>query len=395
VSIPDAPTVLLLMPNLDVGGVQETVLNLAKYLPRAGHATVVCSFADGPLRAEIEQLGVTVVLLEPRRYPIAAFPRFCAELGRARRSIAEVLDRYHVDVVLQTQANPTLSLLALSFRLRRGLQVWWTIQNTVFLVRRDQLTRDFWLLGAKRVVHRWLYRVGARCVHGVIAVSDETANAVREFGVPDRRITVVCNAVDLERYPAPVDRAATRAELGFGRNEHVMTMVGTFKRQKGHTHLVDAAARVLPEHPELHLVLAGDGPLLDDIRRQVAAAELNERVHFLGTRRDVPALLAASDSFVLPSLWEGLPVALVEAMAGHLPVIATRVSGTEQVMIDGTTGWVVPPGDASALADAMLELLADDRRAATMAASARHRAPRFSAEIQAAELSTLFERGAA
>ena len=152
---------------------------------------------------------------------------------------------------------------------------------------------------------------------------------------------------------------------------------------------------VLPDHPELHLVLAGDGPLIDDVRRQVAAAGLGGRVHFLGTRRDVPALLAASDSFVLPSLWEGLPLALVEAMAGRLPVIATRVSGTEQVMIDGTTGWVVPPGDASALADAMRELLADDRRAATMAASARHRAIRFSAETQAAELSSLFERGAA
>jgi glycosyltransferase involved in cell wall biosynthesis len=118
-------------------------------------------------------------------------------------------------------------------------------------------------------------------------------------------------------------------------------------------------------------------------------------VHFLGMRRDVPALLAASDSFVLPSLWEGLPLALVEAMAGRLPVIATRVSGTEQVMIDGKTGWVVPPGDAPALAVAMRELLADDRRAATMAASARHRATRFSAESQALELSSLFARGAA
>ena len=134
-----------------------------------------------------------------------------------------------------------------------------------------------------------------------------------------------------------------------------MTMVGTFKRQKGHIHLITAASAVLPELPNLHLVLAGDGPLLEDVRAQVVAAGLSDRVHFLGTRRDVPALLAASDSFVLPSLWEGLPLALVEAMAGDLPVIATKVSGTEQVMVDGRTGWVVPPGDASALADAMRE----------------------------------------
>jgi glycosyltransferase involved in cell wall biosynthesis len=395
VSGSDAATILLAMPNLDVGGVQETARNLAKYLPRAGHPTVVCTFADGPLRPEIEDLGVPVVVLPSRRHRVTAFPRFCAELLRARRSLSAVLDRHRVGVVLQTQANPTLSVLVLSLRFRRGVQVWWTIQNTVFLVRRDQLTRDYWLLGPKRVVHRWLYRLGARCVHGVIAVSDETARAVRDFGVPDRYVTVVCNAVDLERYPARVDRTAKRAELGFGEREHVMTMVGTFKRQKGHRHLVEAAAAVIPEHPDLHLVLAGDGPLIDEVRDQVAAAGLADRVHFLGTRRDVPALLAASDSFVLPSLWEGLPLALVEAMAGRLPVIATDVSGTEQVMIGGRTGWVVPPGDASALAEAMRELLADDRRAATMAASARHRATRFSAECQAAELSALFERGAA
>lgn len=390
-----APTILLLSPNLDVGGVQETIRNLAKYLPRAGHATVVCTFADGPLRPEIEELGVPVVVLPRRTHRVIEFPRFCGELLRARRALAEVIDRHRVDVVLQTQANPTLSLLVVSLRLRRGLQVWWTIQNTVFLVRRDQLTRDYWLLGAKRVAHRWLYRIGARSVHGVIAVSDETARAVHAFGIPDRQVTVVCNAVDLERYPAPIDRAAKRAELGFGPHEHVMIMVGTFKRQKGHVHLVDAAAAVLPDHPELHLVLAGDGPLVDEVRSRVTAAGLTDRVHFLGTRRDVPDLLAASDSFVLPSLWEGLPLALVEAMAGRLPVIATNVSGTEQVMIGGKTGWIVPPGDASALADAMRELLADDRRAATMAASARHRAIRFSAEAQAAELSALFERGAA
>jgi len=388
-------TVLLAMPNLDVGGVQETARNLAKYLPRVGHPTVVCTFADGPLRAEIEALGVPVVVLPRRRHRVVAFPWFCAEIVRARRSLAEVIDHYRAGVVLQTQTNPALSLVVLSFRLRRNLQVWWTVQNTVFLVRRDQLTRDFWLLGTKRSVHRWLYRLGARCVHGVIAVSDETARAVRDLGVPERHITVVCNAVDLERYPAAVDRTATRAQLGFAPGDHVMTMVGTFKRQKGHTHLVEAAAAVLPEHPELHVVLAGDGPLFDEIRGQVRAAGIGDRVHFLGTRRDVPALLAASDSFVLPSLWEGLPLALVEAMAGRLPVIATRVSGTEQVMIDGKTGWVVPPGDAPALAVAMRELLADDRRAATMAASARHRATRFSAESQALELSSLFARGAA
>ena len=103
-----------------------------------------------------------------------------------------------------------------------------------------------------------------------------------------------------------------------------MTMVGTFKRQKGHGVLITALGPVVAEHPELHVLLAGEGELEPAVRDAVAAAGMTARVHFLGTRRDVEALLAASDSFVLPSLWEGLPVALVEAMAAGLPVDRDR-----------------------------------------------------------------------
>jgi glycosyltransferase involved in cell wall biosynthesis len=107
----------------------------------------------------------------------------------------------------------------------------------------------------------------------------------------------------------------------------------------------------------------------------------------------VPELLAASDSFVLPSLWEGLPVALVEAMASRLPVIATDVSGTCQVMVPGETGWIVPPADADALAKAMIELVSDPARAAAMAQAAAARAAAFSAQAQAEHLAALFRGG--
>jgi glycosyltransferase involved in cell wall biosynthesis len=233
-------------------------------------------------------------------------------------------------------------------------------------------------------------------VNGVIVVSDETARSFCDaVGDVGDRLHVVANAADVERLPEAVDRDAVRAELGFGPGDHVMTMVGTFKRQKGHEYLVAAAAAVAPRDPRVHFLLVGDGELLPDIVRRVAAAGLQDRVHFLGTRRDVPALLAASDSFVLPSLWEGLPVALVEAMASGLPVIATEVSGTRQVMVAERTGWLVPPGDAARLADAMLDLLADPERACTRAGAGRERVvERFAAHHQAEHLARLFRRDA-
>lgn len=394
---PPERIVLVLTPNLEVGGAQETVRTLAKYLPRSGCGTVVGTFADGPLRSEIIQLGVPVEILPARRHSVVALPRFLAEIVRLRRALVRLVETRHVDVIL-TKGLGTLDFLVMTLRVwtAPGVprpQVWWTIENSVFMVRKEHLARHRWLLRPKQLLHRLLYRAGARLVNGIIAVSDDTARSFqRTVGHVGGQVTVVCNAVDTDRYPATIDRDAVRAGLGLTPHDHVMTMVGTFKRQKGHVHLLDAASSVSGQLADLHLVLVGDGELAEDVRVRVAALGLDDRVHLLGTRRDVPELLAASDSFVLPSLWEGLPVALVEAMASRLPVIATDVNGTSQVMVAGVTGWLVPPGDADALARAMVELVSDPVRAAAMADAAAARAAAFGAQAQADQLVALFRR---
>jgi glycosyltransferase involved in cell wall biosynthesis len=364
---------------------------MARHLPQAGCPTIVCTFADGPLRREIEALGVTVAVLPSRRHSVFALPFFVVEMAQRRRDLVRLLRRHQVDVV-QTRGLGTLDFLVMSLRLTRRVQVWWTIENVRFEVRAEHLGRLRWMLRPKRAIHRLLYRIGAHVVDGVIVVSDETARSFCDaVGNVGGRVRVVGNAADVELLPAAVDRDSMRSELGFEPRDHVMTMVGTFKRQKGHEHLVVAAAAIASRCSRVQFLLVGDGELRSDIERRVAAAGLQERFRFLGTRRDVPEILAASDSFVLPSLWEGLPVALVEAMASGLPVIATDVSGTRQVMVKGRTGWLVPPGDAGCLADAMLELLANPMRAHAMAAAGRSRVvEHFSARHQAESLARLF-----
>jgi glycosyltransferase involved in cell wall biosynthesis len=389
----DGPTVMLVTPNLDIGGAQETARTLAKYLPRAGCRTIVCTFRDGPLRSDIERLGVPVEILPARRHDVLALPWFLVEMIRLRRTLLQLVQEHGVDVV-QVQTLGTPALLTMTLRVRGRSQVWWRIPNVIFLVREDTVGRHRWLLGAKRAAHRWLYRNGARVVDGVIAVSDETAHEFcRTVGYHGDGVEVVMNGVDVERYPAVADRGEIRSLLGFRPDDHLMTMVGTLKRQKGHRFLVEATASIIARFPALHVLLVGDGDLADEIGAQVREAGLAGRIHFLGSRRDVPELLLASDSFVLPSLWEGFSVALIEAMASRLPVIATAVSGTSQVMIDGATGWLVPPGDADALAAAMVQLLLDRDRAETMAATARDRvATSFGAAAQAERLAALFGR---
>lgn len=386
-------TIMIVTPNLEIGGAQENLATMAKYLPRAGFDVVVCTFEDGPLRDELEHIGTPIVVLGGRRHSALVLPSFLVEMARRRTEMRRVIEQHHVGVV-QTRGLGTLDFLVMTLRLGRPrVQVWWTIENIRFMVRREHLGRQAWLLRPKRAAHRALYRLGTRLVNGVIVVSDETARSyLRSTRGCAAKVHVVPNGVDTERYPAVVDRAGLRAQLGLDGSHHVMTMVGTFKRQKGHVVLVDAMRELVPRFPDLHVLLAGDGELRAEIERLARSAGVSERVHFLGSRRDVPALLAASDSFVLPSLWEGLPIALVEAMASGLPIVATEVSGTSQVMVDGTTGWLVPPGDAAALVDAVSDLLAHPQRANRMAATARERVNRwFGARRQAEHLASLFE----
>jgi glycosyltransferase involved in cell wall biosynthesis len=404
------PTVLLMTPNLEIGGAQENLRTMAKYLPRSGCNVVVCTFDDGPLGAELRQLDVPVEVLGGRRHSVFALPLFGAEMLEKWRELRRVVARHSVTVV-QTRGLGTLDFLVVMLRMRvgrpqfgrrrSGPQVWWTIENVRFMVRKEHLGRNTWLLRPKRALHRLCYRVGARIVDGIIVVSDEAARSffrsvgLRSVGGVASKVHVVANGVDVERFPASTDANETRRRLGLAPGDHLMTMVGTFKRQKGHCYLIDAMAAVADRFPQLHLVLVGDGELRDAVDEQVIAAGLSSRVHLLGSRRDVPELLSASNSFVLPSLWEGLPVALVEAMACGLPVIATAVSGTSQVMVSGATGWLVPPGDTPRLAEAMAELLRDPERAAAMGATARKRVTAwFSARHQAQQLAELFAEDA-
>jgi glycosyltransferase involved in cell wall biosynthesis len=326
-------------------------------------------------------------------------------MRRLRRQLLELVATYGVDVV-QTRGLGTLDFLVASLALARPsyrrfsrhapishrVKVWWTIENTRFMVRAEHLApHERWMLGPKRAAHRLLYRAGARLVDGIIVVSDETETSFRDsVGYRGAKLHVVENAADIDRFDTKPCADEVRRELGLDAGDHVMTMVGTFKRQKGHEYLIDALRTVAVEHPELQVLLVGDGELIDAIRGRAADAGLT-CVHVLGSRRDVDRLLAASDSFVLPSLWEGLPVALVEATAAGLPVIATDVSGSGKVVVDGATGWLVPPGDAEALADAIDALLADPARATAMGRAGRHRArEQFSAANQAGRLAALF-----
>lgn len=386
------PGIMLVTPNLEVGGAQEAAVNVARSLKRLGRPVLFATFEDGPLRSDVENAGVSVAVLGARRNSVVNLPRFSLEMLRKRAALRRLVSSHDIGVVL-TQGLGTLDFLILTLRSMRNLQVWWTIQNERFTLRPEHLPRHRWLLRPKQAAHRFLYKWGSRLATGVIAVSEATAEAVsREAGVDETRVTTIYNAVDTDRFPAARPRAAIRAELGFPRGVHLMVMVGTFKRQKGHDYLLMAAAKLAPRFPDWRLLLVGDGELREHCQRRTAELGLEDQILFLGTRRDIPELLTACDSFVLPSLWEGLPVALIEAMAAELPTIATDVSGSRFALIDGVTGWLVPPGEPDALVEAIEQVLSDPEEAAARGRAGRQRADEvFSARGQAEQLVSLFD----
>lgn len=385
--------VLQVISNLDIGGAQEVVRTLAEYLALAQCGVVVCTFRDGPLRHEIERLGIPVVLLPARRASILAFPQFIADMLRIRRALSDVVHRYQINVI-QTHLLRILDFLVLTLRWSTPLRVFWTVHNYQFALRADQLPRHRWLLQPKRWTYRMLYRVAARWVDGFIAVSDEVQTAIGEtIGSVGDKIVIIANGVDVKRYGQPVEKIRLRQQLGVPAHARVLAVVGTLKEQKGHCYLIDAAPAVLAHFPDTHWLLIGDGALRETLQAQANAAGLAQHIHFLGNRSDVPALLAASDGFVLPSLWEGLPMALIEAMASGLPIVATEVSGTKQVMVAGETGLLVPPGSVPHLQAAMLDMVSNPQRAQAMGAAAQRRVEAlFSARKQAEEHVALFQR---
>jgi glycosyltransferase involved in cell wall biosynthesis len=180
---------------------------------------------------------------------------------------------------------------------------------------------------------------------------------VRVGAVPRQKIVYIPNGVDSKRfYPNPEARARLRKELSL-ESAFVWLAVGRFDLPKDYPTMLQAFAQVATKNPNAQLLIAGDGPMRPDMEVLTRSLKLGDRVRFLGIRRDVPELMNAADAYVMSSAWEGMANVLLEASATGLPIIATDVGGNREVVIDGKTGFLVPPKNPEALAQAMLHLM--------------------------------------
>jgi glycosyltransferase involved in cell wall biosynthesis len=331
--------VLFIAQHLTMGGAEELLLGVARGLPRERFEIVVgCLTREGIVAQELRRSGVRVELLpgEPGPRDPLAFLRLYRFVRRER------------PVVVHT--------FLLSAGLYGRLAAWLARVPAIFHAEQNVYLER---VGRHLALERWLAGRTTR----VIACCQAVGTLYQtQIGLDPDRLEVIYNAVDFAAVRPQADRQAARSALGYEANELVVGTLGRMTRQKAHDVLLEAVARLAQTCPSIQLFIAGQGPLRDEIGRQIASLGLTERVRLLGVRRDRDLLFAAMDAFVLPSRWEGLSLALVEAWAAGLPVVASDVGGNPEVVRNGEGAWLVGRDDPAALAAALENALAGRRR---------------------------------
>jgi glycosyltransferase involved in cell wall biosynthesis len=361
------PKILFLIGSLEVGGAERFLKELVRRIPRDRfEAKVVCIATEGPWGRELRAEGFDVVVLNKRLGFDPVLPLRLTALVRGERPAI-------VNTHLWT-ADLWGRMAAIAGRVPR-------------IVVTEQ-TVDLW----KRWPHRLIDRLLVPFTDHVICVCPEVASFYARRGVPAAKLHIIPNAIDIAPYDRP-PQSGLRLEVGGGAGEFLFICAARLHPQKAHTvllHATDQLARA--GGSSFKLLLVGDGPLRKELEQQVRGTRLEKRVCFLGLRHDVPDILLQANALVLSSRYEGLPLAILEAMAARLPVVATRVGGNATLVEDGLTGWLVPPDDPRALAEAMARLLRDPIRARRMGEEGRRRVERdYRIESAAAQTVAFFE----
>lgn len=325
--------VLHIVETLWLGGAQRLLPGLVANLDPQRFEGHIVALHDGPLRQEFESARLPLTVLGVQRF---YEPRVVSTIGRlARVWQADVIHTHLTGADIVGRIVGAAS----------GVPVVSTMHN----VPHDYDQQKWHRRALQRLTARTL---ASRLVMVAPGIGEEY---VRQWGIPASRIVAINNSVPMAPYLAIAEGVADPIPP-------IVTTIGRLSEQKAYHLLLAAARLVLDKRPETCFRVVGEGRLEAALRQQAQDLGIAHAVSFDGLRHDIPAILAETHVFVLSSLWEGLPVTAVEAMAAARPVVLTDVGGCRDLVTPGVEGWLVPPGDVEALAAALLEALADPER---------------------------------
>jgi len=321
-----------------LGGAEEYFLRLIRHLAEAGHRVIVVTKRDTPLRGEIEKRELDKLVELHGWHTHGKFdPATLKKLKNLVR--AEKVDLIHTHLTTASWLGAITGKLT-------GVPV------VAHVHAADSKT--------------WFQHADYQ-----VAVAQGVKEHLLAQGVKSHKIPLLYYGIDLERYAnaLPIDEA--KQKLGLAPDAKTVGVVASLIERKGHRFLLQALKQIEAQTGPVHALFAGEGPLEADLKAQAATLGMAERVHFLGFRENVIEIVSACDVVALPSMKEGLSIAIMEAMALRRPVLATDIAGMPEVVRDGETGVLVPPADVDALANGLQITLMHAEFAASLATNGR------------------------
>lgn len=336
--------------SLVAGGAEMYALSLASNLDHNRYRVILCALDQGgALEPEIRRSGISYFIMN--RPPGIHLGLMWRLFRMFRATGVEVVHTHHFNQLFYSAIGAKLA----------GARLIHTEHSVEFCSRWD-------LRLALRILTTFCDRV--------VAVGSHGERILRErVGIPSRKLQVIPGGVKLSNSGELKEEA--RRSLGLNQDARVATIVARLYPEKNHQMLLAAFDTVRRHVPGAQLLIVGEGVEASAIAEEIARLRLTDQVHMLGVRRDINRILAASDVFLLSSHREALPIAVLEAMAAALPIIATAVGDLPSILKDGVTGRLIAPGDAQGFASATIEVLNDPARAHRMGAQARRAVARF------------------
>jgi glycosyltransferase involved in cell wall biosynthesis len=329
------------------GGAERALAHLATQLQASGHYNLVClpAAGEGWLGRELAGSGVAIEPIHLVGVPTR----------QSVRELVQAFRRHRVEVAHSHEFTMAVS--------------------GAWAARAARIPHVITMHGSRYYAERWRRRLALRAA---VALSGQIVTVSRSLGdalshdlwIRRARVATIPNGVPR----VPPGSPTLRHELQLAPTDRLLLAVGNLYPVKGHLHLLEAVALLTARYPTAHLAIAGRGALEPALRARAMELAIARRVHLLGLRSDVPDLLAAADVYVLPSLSEGLPLSLLEAMFAGCPVVASAVGDVPDALAAGEAGLLVEPGDAAALAAAIARLLEDPSRARLLGTRAGLRA---------------------
>ena len=352
--------------------VQLKVL-LSKLVRKAEINLSVILFNEGRLKKEIAALGVPVKVFPENRWGSGKI--FLELVREFKKSNIRIIHTHkYKDTIL---AAPAAKLCGIPHVVR-----------TVHGLREPFAGLQAFKMSCYEAIERTVHR---HCVDSIIGVSSQIESKYKAEGEVSR-VTCIRNGIDLEGKLIQTDRWRTRKDLGIDSETCLIGTVGRLTPVKGIPYLLEAASVLLRQGAKVKILVVGEGSIRQDLMAQTRSLGITDRVVFLGHREDTDALLQALDIFALPSLSEGVPMALLEAMAAARAVVASRVGGIPEIIEDGFEGHLVEPMDVKGLAERCRRLIESPDVARKMGEQGRKRVERdFSATTMADRVASVYK----